>query len=116
MMSFFGGHKVVGSEFSIEGLDKPVVIVGLSGSGVEALQIITSEHRTSPVRLYAWLIQQCCPQFRWWSMSKICRKLPAAVLKRLSDKCLEVSAVDGAAVDRAKKNSEPTHSTGSSSS
>lgn len=107
-MGFFnaGGLVGKGDTYEIDGLDKPVLIVGLSGSGVEALQAISSDNGISPVRLYAWIIKQCCPQFRWWSMARICKRLPVAVTKRLSDKCLEVSAIDGAAVDRAKKNSE----------
>lgn len=108
MMGFFnaGGLIGKGSAYEIDGLEKPVVIVGLSGAGVEALQSISAENNVSPVRLYAWLIKQCCPQFKWWSMSRICKQLPVAVSKRLADKCMEVSSVDGAAVDRAKKNSE----------
>ncbi|WP_372810083.1 hypothetical protein [Litorivivens sp.] len=116
MMSFFGGHKVVGKEHTIEGLEKPVIIIGLSGAGVEAMHVIAAEKGVSPVRLYAWMVKQCCPQFRWWSMSKVCKKLPAAVLKRIFDKCMEESAVDGGAVARAKKNSEIGPSTSSSSS
>ena len=108
-MRFFsaGGLLSGGKSYDIDGLEKPVVIVGLSGAGVEALRVI-SEGNISPSRLYAWLIKQCCPQFRWWSMSRICKKVPVAIAKRIADKCMEVSAVDGAAVDRAKKNSETT--------
>ncbi|TNE75553.1 MAG: hypothetical protein EP334_10065 [Gammaproteobacteria bacterium] len=114
MMSLFGGHKVVGKEYAIEGLEKPVIIIGLSGAGVEAMHVIASEKGVSPVRLYAWMVKQCCPQFRWWSMSKVCQKLPAAVLKRIFDKCMEESAVDSSAVDRAKKNCVSDPSTNSS--
>lgn len=115
-MKLASARQIAGTRrsFDIEGLDNPVEIIGLSGVGVEALSAIQQQQNLSPIRLYAWLIKQCCPAFRWWSMKKICRKVPVAVAKRIADKIMEASALDAGAMERAKKKSVATPLTDSS--
>ena len=99
----------------IDGIEKPVEIVGLTQSGVMALQEI-SKRDNGLSQINAWLIKQCCPAFRWWSMAKIHRTLPVPVVVDLVREIMLFSGIGGKALDAAEKKSASIPSSGSSSS
>ena len=99
------GSKRYRKTYQPEGLDKPVEIIGLTQSGVAALHVI-SQKSDSAAQINAWLIKQCCPAFKWWSLSKIHNRLPVPVVVDLVREIMNVSGLGKNAVEDSLKKSE----------
>ena len=89
---------------TIDGLEKPVELVGLTQAGVMALTEITE--KGSIVSVNAWLIKQCVPAFRFWTLSRINRRLPVPVIRDLVKEIMSFSGLGPKAVEEAGKKSE----------
>ena len=104
-MRFASAREIINSGIArktveIEGIDKPVEIIGLTQAGVSALTKI-SESDGGGVN--AWLIKQCCPAFRWWGLSRINTRIPAPVVAELVKEIIKTSGLYSGAVEDAAK-------------
>lgn len=108
-MKFATARDILGSSkyrksLTIEGINKPIEIIGLTQSSVMALTEISKNG--SAISINAWLIKQCVPAFRWWSLSKINRRIPVPVIADLVKEIMAFSGLGAKAVEDAGKKSE----------